>query len=1340
MDKFICPINYNVIKDPIMLPCCGRLVSRQSILNFLKKSNNCPLCSTNFSLVDSVKTKNYFVSTTECINIKYLKKYDETITLNNSKIKLKAIIHKLDCINKSTISLLEIKNYNIVFNHRILIIIINDHFHKDQKIIEHILNIIVEKIYQYTNIFVHILHNNVVFYMKTNYEMITRTNRITITYPEKISDEINKICMEHNDINVSSLIIMFLTNHKINDFAKQDSGERSSHIADDQIEKLKTDVEKVWKKEFFIHIIKYSTFDFIDKLGHIYINIKDNDCIANKINNIMDNIILNKCRASVQSETSPIIYRETINYLGGYNGMQNIPAASTIYYEDCERMNILSTPSINLMNFHIPIIHHNYNEYWLDLTNINIMQNDILNLSINGENINVKIKYINANNTILNKWHNYLINEISYEVFLLSNQKNSLDRDLHLELLNQRSNALLLYLNKDCEKKQLQQLIKYINLLQKNEQINILKQYDILIKNIYPIKNVYKNKLYKSLKPLIELYRIKRCRASINSEKIFIVIGNYKTNDACSWLNNKLKYYVDKVDKNGSNALIVASSVGRYKLVKIMLDKKYFDLNYKNSFNYNALDMAMLYGYSDITNLLIEYGAKLSIDKEILFKICSIKNYHRIKKILLYMFTTYIDNIISGLNKFDIKLAITDGIYDIIKKNIDNINQLSWKNYFELFSNLTDNHLQCIEILLKYNKLNANEIINITIANNDEIEKEIIWPIFFASEKGNCTLLKLLLLYTSMDLLNKQNNNGRTALWIACYKKHLNIVIELISHGADINIVDNENQSPLIIACQNNDIDIVESLLDFDVDKKIYYDCILTCCQNGQYQILDLLLNKIKYSDLILSINYNPLLVSIMNNRIECIDICVKYGANVEDILSHDILLQASPLHIACFYGKLESVIFLCKMGANILSTSKNGFTPLHIAIKQRHIDIVKYILYQDGRLDILDGYNKYPIEYANEKILKILNNKLVNIFNKILTDNNIIKYLDILLLYGKSLSIYEYKNITNLSLYNGLSILSFAILSNNNLLIDTLIKMKVDIHRPDEYGIPPSFWMIYLDYPNITDIKLIKIVDKIKNLAKHNIYNKFILLNLNIDNDILLTNLTSINLLEKMNYYNLTMNNEVLIALKTSIPFDYPLFKFIHGLKKYVNNKELEYLIWESKIHFIRLIFNNENVLQPIYLMSIYLYTANKTIFEKTNDFIINWSEDNIWNPYIYYLYKAVTSLVPFKGQVYRYVEWEFNERKYQLGKKIIWYTFTICSIYNPEMFTSHDRMCYVSTKQIHTCKIIFSITSLTGRDISKYSKFYFDREIIFLPGTTFIIKNINKNKSYVIELEEIE
>lgn len=75
-------------------------------------------------------------------------------------------------------------------------------------------------------------------------------------------------------------------------------------------------------------------------------------------------------------------------------------------------------------------------------------------------------------------------------------------------------------------------------------------------------------------------------------------------------------------------------------------------------------------------------------------------------------------------------------------------------------------------------------------------------------------MVKMILSSPEKDrLLNMCNNMGETALFQAASKGNQDTVVQLVQHGADVNLANQFNESPLYIATYGGHLPVVQSLL-----------------------------------------------------------------------------------------------------------------------------------------------------------------------------------------------------------------------------------------------------------------------------------------------------------------------------------------------------------------------------------------------------------------------------------------------------------------------------------------------------------------------------------------------
>ncbi|KAL7951259.1 hypothetical protein V8C42DRAFT_356632 [Trichoderma barbatum] len=97
---------------------------------------------------------------------------------------------------------------------------------------------------------------------------------------------------------------------------------------------------------------------------------------------------------------------------------------------------------------------------------------------------------------------------------------------------------------------------------------------------------------------------------------------------------------------------------------------------------------------------------------------------------------------------------------------------------------------------------------NLNLADNLDMT-----PLNYAVKSGCENPVKLLSKAFGLDI-DRQMYNGRSALWFAADRNHVNIIKLLLYNGANINIQDMDNDRPLDIAVKRGHKDVVKLLLE----------------------------------------------------------------------------------------------------------------------------------------------------------------------------------------------------------------------------------------------------------------------------------------------------------------------------------------------------------------------------------------------------------------------------------------------------------------------------------------------------------------------------------------------
>ena len=242
--------------------------------------------------------------------------------------------------------------------------------------------------------------------------------------------------------------------------------------------------------------------------------------------------------------------------------------------------------------------------------------------------------------------------------------------------------------------------------------------------------------------------------------------------------------------------------------------------------------------------------------------------------------------------------------------------------------------------------------------------------------------------------IDHTNEEGKTALMLACERGHEDIVHSLLSAGANVNLQDNNGWTALMRAVRHNRISIINMLLQADAWLKLPNgptEILMKACKSGDIQRVKLLLKDKVDPNTINKDGKTALMLASERGHEDIVHSLLSAGANVflqdnkrwaapmaaiyntstidkilmnacqrgdtEDKLLVKLLLidKVDPntknkegltaLMLACERGHEDIVHSLLSAGANVNLQDINGWTALMRAIRHNHISIINMLL-----------------------------------------------------------------------------------------------------------------------------------------------------------------------------------------------------------------------------------------------------------------------------------------------------------------------------------------------------------------------------------------------------------
>ncbi|XP_017781821.1 PREDICTED: ankyrin repeat domain-containing protein 17-like isoform X2 [Nicrophorus vespilloides] len=311
------------------------------------------------------------------------------------------------------------------------------------------------------------------------------------------------------------------------------------------------------------------------------------------------------------------------------------------------------------------------------------------------------------------------------------------------------------------------------------------------------------------------------------------------------------------------------------------------------------------------------------------------------------------------------------------------------------------------------------DIVKLLVAHGADVNAQSTsgnTPLMYGCAGGHQDVVRFLL--GNGASVEDHNENGHTPLMEAASAGHVGLAMILLENGAGINTHSNEfKESALTLACYKGHLEMVKFLLEAGADQEHKTDemhtALMEASMDGHVEVARLLLDSGAQVNMPTDSFESPLTLAACGGHVDLAMLLIERGANIEEVndegytplmeaareghedmvalllsqgnlqtntdyntLQQNIIIlganinaqtdetQETALTLACCGGFTEVADFLIKAGADI---ELGASTPLMEAAQEGHLELVKYLLENSANVHAQTQTGDTALTYACE-------------------------------------------------------------------------------------------------------------------------------------------------------------------------------------------------------------------------------------------------------------------------------------------------------------------------------------------------------------------------------------
>ncbi|GAM34127.1 ankyrin-related portein [Talaromyces pinophilus] len=301
-------------------------------------------------------------------------------------------------------------------------------------------------------------------------------------------------------------------------------------------------------------------------------------------------------------------------------------------------------------------------------------------------------------------------------------------------------------------------------------------------------------------------------------------------------------------------------------------------------------------------------------------------------------------------------------------------------------------------------------------------------PLHMAARFGHWENFKLLI--DSGAKIDSRTKSQRTVLHQAAYSSDIRFCDYILNlDGADANVVDHKNCTPIFLAAQEGHSAVVQFLIQHNADVNIACDdgetALIRAASEGHIKVVELLVQHGANMNLADGYGTTALSIAASVGHLAVVELLVQLGANINLADS----TGATAFFIAAQTGRtkiVETLISHSEIDVNMVTNI--GATALYIAAQEGHIKIVELLLACNPKIGQKNVNRNAVTTEGYTAIHAAAAAGHADVFNRLISDHEV--------------------DLT-ISSHDGYSVLSYTVLGLSNE--DTLCVLKAPAFFPDD-------------------------------------------------------------------------------------------------------------------------------------------------------------------------------------------------------------------------------------------------------------------------------------------------